>query len=160
MCTLPTFRWASQADYDTLGDVMFDAIRNGTSPYSESQREAWLAAPNRGDEWHEKLRAQAVIVAESEDMVLGFMTLAQSGYIDLAFIRPAAQGKGLFKGLFAHIADKARENNETRLWVHASLRAEHAFRAVGFEVISREIVARAGERLERCVMERLIPKAS
>jgi putative acetyltransferase len=37
-----TLRWATEADVDALADVMFAAIREGESPYTEAQRQAWV----------------------------------------------------------------------------------------------------------------------
>ena len=74
---------------------MFDAVRSGDSPYDELQRQAWLAAPPAGPEWEERLSSQHIIVAEANGRVVGFMSLAAEGYIDLVFIRPEA-GTSMF----------------------------------------------------------------
>jgi putative acetyltransferase len=149
----PNFRWGGEEDHRALGQVMYDAVRLGDSRYTEQQRAAWAPAPRDGEAWAARLRAQQVIVAESEGAIIGFMSLAEGGYIDFAYIRPQAQGTGLFRQLFARIVDRARADAEPRLWVHASLMAEPAFRAVGFSVREREIVAIGQQRLERAVME-------
>jgi putative acetyltransferase len=81
--------------------------------------------------------------------------LAAQGYIDFAFIRPEAQGSGLFRRLFAMIEELALAQNEPRLWTHASLMAEGAFAAVGFAVVEREVVEIDDEGLERAKMEKL-----
>lgn len=73
------------------------------------------------------------------------MSLASYGYIDCAFIRPSAQGTGVFRRLYESIEVLARRNNETRLWVHASLMAQPAFGAMGFVITKRETV-QVGDR--------------
>ena len=35
-----TLKWATAADFDALADVMFAAVREGESPYTEAQRQA------------------------------------------------------------------------------------------------------------------------
>jgi putative acetyltransferase len=149
-----SFRWAEPGDYTTLADVMFDAVRNGPSAYSESQRSAWVPTPRRGAEWNDRLAAQDVIIAESEGEVLGFMSLCANGYVDFAYIRPAAQGTGLFRQMFEQIEKRAASMGIGLLWVHASLAARPAFAAVGFTVRKREEVELGGERLERFEMEK------
>ncbi|WP_439123896.1 hypothetical protein [Marivita sp.] len=37
-----TLRFARLEDHDALGMVMFRAVREGDSPYSEAQRAAWM----------------------------------------------------------------------------------------------------------------------
>ena len=43
-----TLRWATEADFDAVADVMFAAVREGDSPSTEAQRQAWVPEPRRG----------------------------------------------------------------------------------------------------------------
>lgn len=152
------FRWATPDDFTALGEVMFDAVRNGPSPYSDSQRQAWVPEPRRGTEWNERLAQQDIIVAEDGAKILGFMSLAPGGYIDFAHIRPEARGGGLFRQLATRILERAKSRGVDRLWVHASLMAQPAFAALGFTATRTEFVEIGSERLERAEME-MIPGA-
>ncbi len=149
-----TLNWANPTDYDSLADIVFDAVRNGPSKYTQAQRAAWVPERRGGEEWAERLKRQVIAIARDETRAVGFMSLAPEGYIDFAFIRPDAQGSGLFRRLFAMIEDKARSQNEPRLWTHASLMAQHAFAAVGFEVVEHEVVQIGDQRFERAKMEK------
>jgi putative acetyltransferase len=149
-------RWACRDDFDVLGEVMFDAVRTGESPYGEAQRAAWVPAPRSGAEWNARLAGQDVILGDAGTRILGFMSLADGGYIDFAFIRPSARRTGLFRTLFDSIAERARSRAVERLWVHASLMAEPAFAAMGFRVTCRETVRMGGECLDRCEMEKML----
>ena len=148
-----TLRWATDADFDDLADVMFAAVRKGQSPYTEAQRQAWVPEPRRGSEWRTRLLSQEIIVAEADGRLLGFMSLADGGYIDFAYIRAEARHAGLFRELFKRILDRARAKGVRLLWVHASLTAEPAFSAVGFVARRREQVTIGGEVLDRFEME-------
>ncbi|HEU0100415.1 MAG TPA: GNAT family N-acetyltransferase [Allosphingosinicella sp.] len=148
------FRWACPDDFDRLGELMFDSVRNGDSPYSEAQRAAWSPAPPAGEAWAAQLGRQDAIVAEEGGEAVGFMTLAEGGYVDLAFIRPRARRSGLFRQLLERIVERAVAKGEPRLWTHASLSAEPAFAALGFTVRRRERVRIGDQALDRCEMER------
>ena len=74
-----TLRWATEADFNALADVMFAAVREGESPYTEAQRQAWVPEPRRGCEWRTRLLSQDIIVAEADGRLLGFMSLAEGG---------------------------------------------------------------------------------
>ncbi len=152
----PTFRWASAADYELLADIMFDAVRNGESRYSEQQRAAWVPRRRSGPEWLARLEGQEVLVAERDGREVGFASLAAGGYVDFAYIRPEAQHTGLFRQMLSRIIAKAVERGEPLLWTHASLMAEPAFRTLGFTVRKREEVMIGQERFERFEMERLL----
>lgn len=148
--------WANQADNDELADVVFDAVRNGPSKYNQAQRAAWVPVRRHGAEWAERLAGQVIAIARDDTRAVGFMSLASEGYIDFAFIRPDAQGTGLFRRLFDMINDKARATGESRLWTHASLMAQSAFTAVGFTVIEHQVVPIGDQHFDRAMMEKAI----
>lgn len=146
--------WATHAAYDDLADVMFDAVRHGPSQYSEAQRAQWARKRRAGAEWEARLDRQAIILARNGKCVVGFMSIDATGYIDFAYIRPAAQGTGLFRILFRRIAQHSAARQDERFWVHASLMAQPAFAAMGFQVVERQIVEIGCESFERFEMER------
>jgi putative acetyltransferase len=148
------FRWASADDADLIADIMFDAVRNGESRYSEPQRAAWVPAPRSGPEWDARLQGQDILVAEQDGKAVGFISLAEGGYVDFAYIRPEAQNSGLFRQLLVQIEKRAMEKGERRLWTHASLMAEPAFAKLGFTVRKRERVHLGGQDFDRCEMEK------
>ncbi|APZ94206.1 GNAT family N-acetyltransferase [Fuerstiella marisgermanici] len=149
-------RSATVADYDALADVMFDAVRHGPSAYTEEQRQAWVPQPRRGVDWVERLSSQSIFVAANSSEVVGFMSLAEAGYIDFAYIRPSAQGTGVFRRLYESIEKLSQQNGETRLWVHASLMAQPAFAAMGFAIKKKEVVQIGEQSLDRFEMEKRI----
>jgi putative acetyltransferase len=150
-------RRGTRDDYQLIADVMYEAVRYGRSAYNEAQRAAWLPEPPNGEAWGSRLDAQTVFVAEQGDTIVGFMTLAEGGYIDLAFVRPAAQGTGVFRRLLKKVENLALDHGERRLWVHASVTAKPAFEAVGFGVIREETVTVRGQSLDRYEMEFVLP---
>ena len=149
-----TLGWATPTDTDSLADIVFDAVRNGPSKYTDAQRVAWVPERRGGPEWAARLEGQVIAIAHDDARAVGFMSLAPEGYIDFAYIRPDAQGSGLFRRLFDMIEDKARSRNEPRLWTHASLMAQPAFAAVGFVVVEHEVVQIGDQRFERAKMEK------
>ena len=149
-------RIAHRDDYGTVAEIMFESVRHGASAYSESQRIAWMPDVPSGSKWLERLESQTVYVAQQDNNLAGFMSCDQTGYIDLAFIRPKWQGTGTFRRLYSAIEEWAREQKLVRLWVHASLNASGAFAAMGFRTLSEETVEIRGQELNRCVMEKLL----
>lgn len=147
-------RKANQSDYDALGEVMYDAVRNGPSQYTDEQRVAWVSHPRSGESWNERLSPQTIFLAQAGNEIVGFMSLAIEGYVDFAFIRPSSQGSGLFRKLFNEVQREAVERSENRLWVHASLMAQPAFSAVGFTTLNPEQVESNGQTFDRFVMEK------
>ena len=136
---------------------MFDAVRNGESPYDEQQRRAWLPAQRTGREWEDRLASQDIVLAETDGQAVGFMSLAAEGYIDFAYIRPHAQHSGLFRQMYQRIEERALARGDLLLWVHASLMAQPAFAAVGFTTRHSKWFEIGTEQLQRFEMEKRLP---
>ena len=149
---MPLIRIGTADDFTELGALMFDAIHNGPTQYTTAQSRAWVAEPRSGPDWNTRLAAKHVIVAEQQSHLLGFMTIEPGGYIDFAYIRPHAQGSGLFRQLFKHALAWAVEHGEKELSTHASLMAQPAFAAVGFALDYHETVEKDGQSLARARM--------
>ncbi|MDO5613511.1 MAG: GNAT family N-acetyltransferase [Paracoccus sp. (in: a-proteobacteria)] len=147
-------RWAGPQDAEALGRVMFDAIHRGRSPYSPAQQNAWLPAPNSGRAWAGRLARQRVAMAEQDGNAIGFMTLAEDGCIDLAYLLPEYRGHGLFRQLYERLEQDARQRGLDSLYTHASLMAEGPFMAAGFVTEQAEHVARGDQVLARFLMRK------
>jgi putative acetyltransferase len=148
--------WATPTDHAELADVIFDAVRNGPSKYSEAQRAAWVPERRSGAAWDARLAAKDIVLGRDGDRIVGFMSIERGGYIDFAFIRPEAQGTGLFRRLFDGVEAHARAAHEPRLWVHASLMAQPAFAAVGFGVVEHQVVQIGDQDFKRACMQKLL----
>ena len=149
-----TFSRAQKSNYADLAEVTFDAVRRGRSAYSELQRERWLPAVKSGEEWDNRLDTQTIFIGRSHDSIAGFMSVDGRGYIDLAHIRPSAQGTGLFRQLFEMVERHSLTRRDPRLWVHASLMAQPAFTAMGFNIVERQTVHIGDVSLDRFEMEK------
>lgn len=143
---------ARPADIDPLGRLMFDAIRSGATLYSVQQRAAWIPSVPSGKRWHARLRHMHVFVARSPTGLLGFAAMTSTGYVDFAYVRKTARGRGVFKALLEQLTALDPQRVMT---THASLHAQPAFRAVGFRVVHHEHVRRNGQRLDRAFMRRV-----
>ncbi|MEO1015147.1 MAG: GNAT family N-acetyltransferase [Pseudomonadota bacterium] len=151
-----SYRWALLRDFTELGDVMFDAVRHGDSPYTEHQRRAWVPHPRKGADWAARLQGQRIRLAETDGRIIGFMSLRPDGYVDFAYIRPSARGRGVFRTLYDALEAEARRHPLRLLTTHASLMAAPAFAAMGFQVTQEETVPLGGARLRRFAMAKTL----
>ena len=150
-------RWFAAPDaVETIAQIQYRAVREGTSPYTEAQRAAWVRDPHPPDALAARLRDARVVLFRRGAEDVGCMTLSPGGYIDMAFILPAHQGTGVFRALYEALEAQALRDREPRLWTFASLMAQAPFQAAGFRVIRHETVERAGEYLQRAEMEKVL----
>ncbi len=148
-------RWAEAADVaSVISTVQYRAVREGRSAYTEAQRAAWIPEPHPPKKLAEHLTETSVAIFSKGACDVGVMTLAPGGYINMAFILPDHQGTGVFRALLEATEERARVWGEAKLSTHASLMAQPAFQAMGFQAIHHETVERAGEQLSRALMEK------
>lgn len=141
------------AEADQLGRVFFDAVREGAASfYDDAQRRAWASSVPAGPDWAARLAIPQTAVARNAGRPIGFMTLAQSGYIDLAFVDPAYQRQGVGRLLYDQIERWAREARVTRLTSDASHLAKGLFEQQGWTVVQEQQIERHGVTLTNFAM--------
>ena len=139
---------ARRADAPALATLMFHAVRSGAYRYTSAQRRAWMPKRPAPARFADRLSGMRVVVARSMLGPVGFVAMHPNGYIDLVFVLPHAQGKGLFRKLVT----AAMKGYGPSFSTHASLQAQPAFLALGFEICHHERVRRNGQLLRRAFM--------
>ncbi|MEM1285334.1 MAG: GNAT family N-acetyltransferase [Pseudomonadota bacterium] len=148
------------SETDALGRIFFDAIHKGAGDfYSPEQRHAWAPSRPSGPDWQARLSGGATLVARIGNEPVGFMTLTEEGFIDLAFVDSAFQRRGIGKAVYAATEEKARAEGMERLHTQASHLVKGLFEAVGWEVVKQQTVERSGIQLTNFVMEKWLKPA-
>lgn len=103
-------RTATAADAARVADIFLTSRRTAMP---------WLAQPHSDDEtraWHTNVLVPrgTVVVAEREDVVLGFAE-PTNGWLNALYVAPTAQGTGVGSALFEHSI--ALQPNGFDLWV-------------------------------------------
>ncbi|MEM7006771.1 MAG: GNAT family N-acetyltransferase [Pseudomonadota bacterium] len=154
MATEINIRRGNSDDFARLGEIVHLAIHGSADRYTPSQKKAWSPEPRDAKAMSDRIGTAAVWVAETDDLVIGFMTLEGSGYVDFAYILADWQGRGVFRRLYEAIEFQAQTNEIKQLSTHASLQAYKAFGHFGFEVLYPETVEVSGAWLPRFYMEK------
>lgn len=142
-------------DAEATARLYFESVRIGAkSRYDESQRRSWAPAVPETLQWLGRLRSQFTFVAVQERAVVGFMTIDDCGYIDLAYVAPDMIGKGVAGRLYETIEAHAAELAMTRLHSNASHLARAFFERQGWSVVAEQSVIRGGVALTNFAMEK------
>lgn len=128
----------------------------GPRYYTPAQVAAW--APDDLDEARFLARRAApqTLVAESNGHIAGFADLTTEGHIDMFYLHPDFQGRGLATALYRTIEQTARQQTLPRLTVDASLGARPIFEHWGFTTLAEQQVERSGQVLVNFRMEKEI----
>ena len=148
------------AEADALGVIFYRAVHEGAAgAYDASQRHAWASKAPTGPDWAARLTAQHTFVARDAGRPVGFMTLDAEGHIDLAFVDPDHQRRGLGGRLYNRVETVARETGLVRLSSEASHLARGLFERRGWQVLREQRIERAGVMLTNFAMEKRLTDA-
>ena len=150
---------AQPGDAAVLGEIYYLAVNEGAAEhYSDAERGAWAPEVPSGRAWAQRLKPLTTFVAEAGGQVVGFMSLRDDGYLDLAFVRPEWRGRGAAVALYLVLEDHARASGMRWLGTEASRLARPFFLKNGWREIASQQVKIRNVWLENFRMDkRLAP---
>lgn len=125
-----------------------------TRRYAPDQIEAW--APRNADEaaWRVRFSTGGTFVAVAGPRIVGFARAEPDGLVDLLYVHPRTERRGLGRALLRTACAWALEQGATRLEGNVSLMARPLFEAEGFVVARERATALRGVRFRTFHMER------
>lgn len=124
--------------------------------YSAAQVAAWAPEPPDVAAWQRRLDQGGVLVCERDDRIAGFARLDANGCVDLLYVHPDFQRRGIARALLERVTVRARSGGVSRLYADVSITARAFFETAGFRVLAPQTVERHGVSLENFRMERPI----
>lgn len=157
MTTLPPIclRPFTELDSQPTWKIFQDAVLNGTERhYSVAERHAWSSTPFVPEKWIERLLEQETVLGTLEGRIVGFMSMRNDGYIDLAFVAPSVARRGVGSQIYRLLEAEAEHVGLKRMFTEASLVARPFFEKHGWKQIAAQEVKRKGETLRNFLMEK------
>lgn len=143
------------SDYKDAGRIFLCAVHEGTrGVHSREQRLAWGGETIDLTRWKAGISGLTGFVAEEDGDPVGFFTIDETDYIDLAFVLPSVAGRGVGRLLLNTVERWARGHGAKRLTTDASMAAHPFFETNGWSVLEEEIIYRKGVTLKRYKMQK------
>jgi putative acetyltransferase len=143
------------ADLDALIALFRTSVRSlAPHDYTLGQVLAWAPDEIDPDGWRVRLAASSTWVAASGDRVAGFISLEWDGHLDMLYVHPDFQRRGVASMLLRRLETSAKRRGLVRLFTEASTAAKPFFERRGFRVIVAQVVSRHGQALANFRMER------
>ncbi|WP_267549610.1 GNAT family N-acetyltransferase [Rhizobium rhizogenes] len=137
-------------------DIFLRAIRETASKdYSPEQIAAW-AKVDDAEVWAQYRASRPTWLAMNGPMPVGFTDLKPDGCLDMMFVDPDHQGKGIASLLLATVEKAARDQGLQRIFTEASLTARPFFERKGFVVLAAQQVQKRGQTLANFRMEKML----
>lgn len=129
--------------------------------YTQAQLAAWVPADLDSEAWASRLAANHARLAEEGERIVGFAELSPSGHVDMLFVAPDRQRRGIARVLLRALETEAKDRGECHLTTDASRTARPFFLAAGFRLVEAREVERRGVRIQLFRMEKKIgPRVS
>lgn len=138
-----TLRKGTLNDLNELQELFVETVRSICSAdYNKEQITVWTASVENTQHWNDILTSQTVLVAQSDDEIVGFASLENMNYIDLFYVHKDYQKKGIARKLYIAIEEIAIQNKQTELQSDVSITAKPFFEKFGFIVKNQQKVVR------------------
>ncbi|WP_347219593.1 GNAT family N-acetyltransferase [Chryseobacterium sp.] len=124
--------------------------------YNNDQLEAWKSGAENKERWLNVIKDQYILIAESENKMVGFCTLDQGNYIDLLFVHRDYQHQGIASLLYRLIEKEALQQQQNFLTADVSKTAKLFFESMGFTIIREQIVNVKGTDLINYKMQKIL----
>lgn len=150
-----TIRPYAAADVANVVGLFRASVRSiAAGDYKPSQLRAW--APDLIDEekFGRRCENKSTWVAEVENRIAGFTDLEPDGHVDMLYVHPDFQRRGVARALLEHVEKAARAMDVRRLYAESSITARPAFEAAGFQVIVPQTVTVRGVSLTNYRVEK------
>jgi len=139
------------ADLAAVVDLFYLAVHAIDSKfYSKDELEAWAAVDekkHRMISWREKLKAPYTFLAKMDAQVVGFAHSTETGYLDLLYVHPDYQRRGVAKDLVDMVEKALAQSGVEKIETDASIAAKAFFTARGYQVVKKQKIVRRNEQL-------------
>jgi putative acetyltransferase len=152
MCQIRNYRIG---DLNAVVSIFQRSVREVASrDYSPEQIAAW--APEHPDlaVWARRLASGGVFVCHCGEDMAGFARIDALGVIDLLFVAPDFQCRGVARALCEQAISWGSGRGVRRFTAEASITARPFFEHMGFRMVKSQDVERQGIRLNNFLMER------
>ena len=146
-----------ETDGVALADIFQRAVREiARKDYSPVQVMAW--APDAPDTavFAARRGAKPTFVAEYDGKLAGFTDLDGDGHIDMFYVNPDFQRRGVASAMLRFLAERAQSEKRKRLHSEVSITARPVFERHGFKVLAYQTVQTNGQALGNYRMEKLL----
>lgn len=147
-----TLRPYRTGDLAAIAALFYESVHTlCRGDYTKEQLDAWATGSIDEEAWDASFRAHHTLVAEENGVLLGFVDMAEDGYLDRLYVHPAHTRKGVAIALVNALEAACPAAQFT---THASMTARPFFEKRGYRVEQEQQVVRRGVTLTNFIMKK------
>ncbi len=144
------------SDLDDVIAIFLAAIRETAArDYAPAQIDAWAQADRDG--WQAARLSRPTWVAVAGDRPAGFSDLTPDGYLDMMFVHPGQQRRGVASALLRTVEQAAGDQGLDRIFTDSSITARPFFERRGFQLVAERTVEKRGQTFTNFRMSKPLP---
>lgn len=120
--------------------------------YTSEQVAVWTTI--NLEKWQTSLATNITLVAEANNIIVGFGDLSHEGYLDRLYIHKDYQGKFISLKIFKALEQKAKELGLEKITTDCSITAKVPAERMGFKVVREQVVEKNGMKFVNYHMEK------
>ena len=152
-----TIREALPIDVDQITTLFDETVGEiNKDDYAADQIRAWQRGKYPRSKWEKRIEDQYFLVALENELVVGFSSMTNNGFLDTLFVHKDKQRKGIAKKLVVALITYAQKKKFKKIETEGSITAQPFFKKMGFTVIRPQKVDVRGVLLDNFLMEKIL----
>ena len=112
--------------------------------YTKQQLDAWAGTKIDAENWDRSLSQHLCVVAWEKGKIVGFGDMDDTGYLDRLYVHKSYQHQGIASAICDYLESAVQSPHFT---THASITAKPFFEKRGYQVLTKQVVERAGVQM-------------
>lgn len=144
-------------DCTEIAELFYNTVHTiNAKDYTENQLNVWATGNVDIAIWNKSFLEHNTLIAEENNVILGFGDMDSNGYLDRLYIHKDYQGKHIASSIVKLLEKQAISQGISTFTTHASITAKPFFEKQGYLVISENTVILNGVILINFIMEKHI----
>ncbi|MZQ98397.1 MAG: GNAT family N-acetyltransferase [Acidaminobacter sp.] len=136
------------SDCAALSQLFYDTVHAvNAKDYTQAQLEVWATGTVDLAAWNQSFLEHLTLVAELDDIIVGFADMDHQGHLDRLYVHKDYQGKGIATALVKALEQRTANDNIEFFETYASITARPFFEKLGYTLQSKNTVVRGSVSL-------------
>ena len=146
------------SDCAALAQLFYDTVHTiNARDYTAAQLEVWATGSIDLAAWNRSFLEHLTLVAEMDDIIVGFADIDHQGHLDRLYVHKNYQGNGIATALVKALEQRTINENIDSYKTYASITARPFFEKLGYTVQSENTVVRGSVSLTNFKMTKKPP---